>query len=194
MTYFTVRDFVAIALFAALWGILNATLAPIIFSMFGIPVFCDMIGFMSLILAVWWTRKLGTASVVGLVATIINFIFRPGAIHFLGFTAASVLFDVLIWIFRYNNCFEKRLAGAVFLIIASAVSAAVAGFIIGTFFMATPQLAKWGGVLGWVILHMAGGVVGWLLGFILMVSLESRGYVRPEAKHDSDKNSEGNTR
>ncbi|MEM2352221.1 MAG: hypothetical protein QXT26_07420, partial [Thermoproteota archaeon] len=146
MTYFTVRDFVAIALFAALWGILNATLAPIIFSMFGIPVFCDMIGFMSLILAVWWTRKLGTASVVGLVATIINFIFRPGAIHFLGFTAASVLFDVLIWIFRYNNCFEKRLAGAVFLIIASAVSAAVAGFIIGTFFMATPQLAKWGGV------------------------------------------------
>ncbi|MEM2374503.1 MAG: hypothetical protein QXI11_08715 [Thermoproteota archaeon] len=175
MAYFTVRDFVAIALFAALWGILNATLAPIIFNMFGIPVFCDMIGFMSLILAVWWVRKLGTASVVGIVATIINFIFRPGATHFLGFTAASVVFDLLIWIFRYNNCFEKRLWGAVFLIIASTVSAAVAGFIIGTFFMATPQLAKWGGVLGWVILHMAGGVVGWLLGFILMVSLESRG-------------------
>ncbi|MEM2478557.1 MAG: hypothetical protein QXF13_06035, partial [Thermoproteota archaeon] len=93
MAYFTVRDFVAIALFAALWGILNATLAPIIFNMFGIPVFCDMIGFMSLILAVWWVRKLGTASVVGIVATIINFIFRPGATHFLGFTAASVVFD-----------------------------------------------------------------------------------------------------
>lgn len=175
MAYFTVRDIVAISLFAALWGILNATLAPIIFNMFGIPVFCDMIGFMSLILAVWWIKKLGTASAVGLVATIINFVFRPGATHFLGFTAASVVFDVLIWIFRYDNCFKQRLIGAVFLIVASTVSAAVAGFIIGTFFMATPQLAKWGGVIGWVLLHIAGGIVGWLLGFILMVSLESRG-------------------
>ncbi|MCS7138572.1 MAG: hypothetical protein NZ873_00750 [Crenarchaeota archaeon] len=174
MTYFTVRDVVAIALFAALWGILNATLAPVIFSMFGIPVFCDMIGFMSLILAVWWVRKLGTASAVGFVATVINFVFRPGATHFLGFTAASVAFDILVWLFRYNNCFKKGLIGALFLLAASAISAALAGFIIGMFFMAAPQLAKWGGVIGWVMLHAAGGAAGWLLGIALTISLESR--------------------
>lgn len=182
MAYFTVRDIAAIALFAAIWGVLNATLAPIIFSMFGIPVFCDMIGFMSLILAVWWVRKLGTASIVGLVATVINFVFRPGATHFLGFTAASIVFDALTWIFKYDNCFNKRLIGAILLIAASTVSAAVAGFIIGTFFMATPQLARWGGVMGWVLLHMAGGAVGWLLGVVLTISLESRGLRKPGGK------------
>jgi len=182
MAYFTVRDIAAIALFAALWGILNATVAPVVFNVFGIPVFCDMIGFMSLILAVWWVRRLGTASAVGFVATIINFISRPGATHFLGFTAASVVFDVLTWVFRYDNCFKKKLIGAILLLAASVASAAVAGFIIGTFFMAAPSLAKWGGVLGWVVLHMAGGLVGWLLGIILTIALESRGLRGIEGK------------
>ncbi|MEM3390313.1 MAG: hypothetical protein QW491_13040, partial [Thermoproteota archaeon] len=105
MAYFTVRDIAAIALFAALWGVLNATVAPIIFTMFGIPVFCDMVGFASLILAVWWVRKIGVASAVGFVATIINFILRPTGTHFLGFTVASIVFDALAWAFRYGNCF-----------------------------------------------------------------------------------------
>jgi hypothetical protein len=175
MAYFSIHDIVAIALFAALWGILNATVAPIIFTMFGIPVFCDMIGFMSLILVVWWVRKLGTASAVGFVATVLNFVLRPGAVHFLGFTAASVVFDLLIFVFRYENCFSKKLVGAILLLVVSTVSATIAGFIIGTFFMAAPQLASWGGVIGWVILHMAGGVVGWLLGVVIMLSLEARG-------------------
>ncbi len=175
MAYLSIRDIVAIALFAALWGILNATVAPVIFTTFGIPVFCDMIGFMSLILAVWWVRKLGTASAVGFVATVLNFVLRPGAVHFLGFTAASVVFDLLTFVFRYENCFSKKLVGAILLAIVSTVSAAVAGFIIGTFFMEAPKLAKWGGVVGWVILHMAGGIVGWLLGVVLTLSLEARG-------------------
>ncbi|NHV98592.1 MAG: hypothetical protein HA496_02965 [Thaumarchaeota archaeon] len=175
MAYFNIRDVASIALFAALWGVLNATVSPIVFTMFGIPVFCDMIGFASLILALWWVRKLGTASTVGLVATILNFVFRPSATHFLGFTAASVVFDVLTWAFRYGNCFERKRVGAVFLLVASTASAAVAGFIIGVFFMAAPQLVKWGGVLGWVLLHMAGGVVGWVMGVSLVLSLEARG-------------------
>jgi len=175
MAYFTVRDVASIALFAALWGVLNATVSPIVFTMFGIPVFCDVIGFASLILAVWWVRKLGTASTVGSVATILNFVFRPGATHFLGFTAASVVFDFLTWVFRYGNCFGRKRVGAVLLLVASAASAAVAGFIIGAFFMAAPQLVKWGGVLGWVLLHVAGGVVGWAIGVALVLSLEARG-------------------
>lgn len=175
MAYFTVRDIAAIALFAALWGVLNATVAPIIFTMFGIPVFCDMVGFASLILVIWWVRKIGVASAVGFVATIINFILRPTGTHFLGFTAASIVFDALTWAFRYGNCFGRRIIGAVLLLVASTASAAVAGFIIGAFFMAAPQLIKWGGVLGWVLLHMAGGAVGWVIGVALFLSLEARG-------------------
>jgi hypothetical protein len=173
--YFKTREVVAIALFAALWGILNSTLAPIIFRMFGLPIFCDMIGFASLILAVWWVRKVGTATAVGFVATIINFVLNPGGVHFLGFTVASIIFDVLTRLMGYENCFRKRLLGSILTLLASAASAAVAGWIIGSFFMATPDLAKWGGVLGWMALHMAGGVVGWLIGVAIVLSLEARG-------------------
>lgn len=178
--YFKIREIVAVALFAALWGILNATLAPIIFRMFGLPIFCDMIGFASLILAIWWVRKLGTTTAVGFVATIINFVLNPGGIHFLGFTAASIVFDVLTRLMGYENCFRKRLLGGVLTLLASVASAAIAGFIIGSFFMAAPALAVWGGVLGWVALHMAGGVIGWLIGIALVLSLEARG-IRKES-------------
>jgi hypothetical protein len=173
--YFKTRDMVAIALFAALWGILNSTLSPIIFRMTGLPIFCDMIGFASLILAVWWVRKLGTATAVGIVATIINFVSNPGGIHFLGFTAASFVFDILTRIMGYGKCFGEKIVGGFLTLIASAASAAVAGFIIGSFFMAAPALARWGGVLGWMVLHMAGGIVGWVIGIALVLSLEVRG-------------------
>lgn len=173
--YFKIREVVAIALFAALWGILNSILSPIIFRITGLPIFCDMIGFASLILAVWWVRKIGSATLVGMVATIINFVFNPGGVHFLGFTAASIVFDILTRIMGYENCFRKRLSGSLLMLLASALSAAVAGWIIGSFFMAAPALVKWGGVLGWVALHMAGGIVGWLIGMAIVLSLETRG-------------------
>jgi len=169
---------VAIALFAALWGILNSTLSPIIFRMTGLPIFCDMIGFASLILVVWWVRKLGVATAVGIVATIINFVFNPSGFHFLGFTAASVVFDFLTKLMGYGNCFRKRILGGFLTLVASVASAAVAGFIIGSFFMATPALAQWGGVLGWMLLHAAGGGIGWIIGMALVVSLEARGLRR----------------
>ncbi len=173
--YFKIREIVAVALFSALWGILNSILAPIIFRMFGLPIFCDMIGFASLILAVWWVRKLGTATAVGFVATIINFVLNPGGIHFLGFTTASIVFDILTRLMSYENCFRKRLLGSILTLLASVTSAAVAGFIIGSFFMAAPALAQWGGVIGWMLLHAAGGVIGWIIGMALVVSLEARG-------------------
>lgn len=176
--YFKIRDMAAVSLFAALWGILNATLSPIIFRMFGVPIFCDMVGFTSLILAVWWVRKLGTATTVGIVATVINFVLNPAGVHFLGFTVASVVFDVLTRLMGYENCFGGKILGGILTLAASAASAAVAGFMIGSIFMAAPNLAPWGGVLGWVLLHVAGGVIGWIIGTALVVSLEARGLRR----------------
>jgi len=175
MPYYNSRELAAIALFSALWGVLNSIFSPIVFSMFGLPILCDMIGFSLLSLTVWWVRKLGAASLVGLIATAINFIFNPSGVFFLGFTAASIVFDIIAWLARYGVYLKKASSTAITLLSISVVSAAVAGLIIGTYFMAAPALANWGGVLGWAALHAAGGIIGGVIGTALVIGLVARG-------------------
>ena len=175
LTYFRTRDLAGISIFAALWGVLNVTLSPAFFQIFHLPFACDLIGFSALILAVWWSRKLGTATFVGLIALIINLMARPTALHFLGFFAASIAFDTLTFLSGYNRLFKNRLVGSITLFIISVLSAAVAGVIIGSLFMPLPALTQWGGVLGWVGLHAAGGVIGGAIGVTIMNALSTRG-------------------
>ena len=182
MPYFGTRDISGIAIFAALWGILNVTLSPAFFKLFHLPFLCDLIGFASITLAVWWVRKLGTATLVGVIATIMNFMLRPTAMHFIGFMAASVVFDVLAFIPGYERLFKQRFLGSTILIIISVISAAVAGLIIGSFLMAPTALQRWGGVLGWAGLHAIGGIIGGIVGVSLMNALVIRGISVPE-KH-----------
>jgi hypothetical protein len=179
LPYFNSRDVAAIAICAALWGVLNSTLSPIFFQAFNLPFLCDMIGFPSLIIAVWWTRKFGAATTVGLIATVVNFVFRPDAFYFLGFTAASVAFDILTRLMGYANVFERVLVGTTSLVFISVFSAAVAGSVIGLFFMTAKVLAMWGGVLGWAGLHAVGGVIGGLIGAPLITALTARGIPAP---------------
>ncbi len=175
MTYLNSRDVAAIAICAALWGVLNSVFAPIFFRAFGLPFLCDLIGFSVLTLAAWWVRKIGVITIIGLVATLINFLFNPGGFHFLGFTAASVLFDGLTKLVGYDNSFKSQINTIASMIPISIISAAFAGYIIGTFFMASPALAKWGGVLGWAGLHAIGGLIGGLIGSALVGGLRARG-------------------
>jgi len=184
MPYFNSRDVAAIALCSALWGVLNSTLSPIFFQVFHLPFLCDLIGFASLILAVWWTRKFGTATAVGIIATVINFVFRPDAFFFLGFTVASFVFDVFTRLLGYRNCFERPLIGTVSLVLISVFSAAVAGSIIGWVF-SPPNLASWGGVIGWVALHAVGGVIGGVIGAPLTTALTARGIPAPTEQRSS---------
>ena len=187
MPYFGTRDIAGIAIFAALWGVLNVTLSPLFFQLFHLPFLCDLIGFASITLAVWWVRKMGTATLVGIIATIINFMFRPTAMHFLGFMAASIVFDILSFASRYEFIFKRRILGSVILVIISIISAAVAGLIIGTFFMAPIALRRWGGVLGWAGLHSIGGIMGGIVGVSLMNALEIRGISSPETSKKEEK-------
>lgn len=181
MPYYNSRELAGIALFSALWGVLNSIFSPIVFKMFGLPILCDMIGFALLSLTVWWVRKLGAATSVGLISTVINFIFNPGGVFFLGFTAASIVFDIVTWLARYDVYFRKTSLTAISLFSISVLSAAVAGLIIGTYFMAAPALVSWGGVLGWVGLHAVGGVIGGFVGIVLVVGLVARGLPRIDA-------------
>ncbi len=180
MPYFKTKDVAAITIFAALWGVLNSLISPVFFQLFHLPFLCDLIGFAAIIVATWYVRRLGTATVVGFIATIINFIFVPTAIHFLGFTAASIAFDVLTFLVGYKRMFAKRLLGSISLFAISVLSAAVAGLLIATFFMTPAALQNWGGVAGWAGLHAVGGVLGGAIGVALMNALALRGIPHAE--------------
>jgi hypothetical protein len=176
--FYNSREISAIALLSALWGVLSSIFSPIVFNMFNLPILCDMIGFAVLSLTVWWVRKLGAATSVGLIATVINFIFNPAGLFFLGFTAASIVFDILAWLARYNVYFKKPALTAIALFFISMLSAAVAGLVIGTSFMPAVALAGWGGVLGWVGLHAVGGIIGGSIGIALVLGFVARGLPR----------------
>ncbi len=175
MVYFTSRDIAAISMSAAIWSVLNVTLSPIFWQMTHLPFLCDLIGFACLVLVTWWTRKLGTASLTGIIATAINLFLRPSALHFSGFTAASIFFDIVSRAIGYHVLFTdnslRRLIGLVGL---SLMSGAVAGSIIGSFFMDPGVLSRIGGFLFFVCLHSTGGIIGGTLGFVLVKALESR--------------------
>ena len=158
---------------ATLWGVLNTIFAPVFFRMFGLPFLCDLIGFSVLILAAWWIRKFGSITLIGLIATAINF-GLGGGFHFIGFTAASIFFDFATRLIGYGTSFEKSSLTIPIMITISIVSATLAGFIIGTFFMSGPALANWGGVFGWAALHSIGGVIGGVIGTFLILALNSR--------------------
>ncbi len=173
MSRFNSRKLTAIALCAATWGVLNSVFAPAFFRLTGLPVLCDFIGFSVLTMSTWWIRKTGATTMIGLIATVINFIFNPGGFQFLGFTAASILFDASLGLVGYDAIFKKPTLTIISIMTVSTLSAALAGYLIGTFFMVAPS----GGVLGWASLHAAGGIVGGAVGIFMVVSLRARNII-----------------
>ncbi len=174
MTYFSSRQLAAVALFSGLWGVLNSVFSPIVFRVFGLPILCDMIGFAVLSLTFWWVRKFGAVIVVGVAATIINFLLNPGGIFFLGFTIASLCFDLVASLAIVNRISSRQSATAISLTSISVLSATVAGLIIGAYFMTTEALAAWGGVFGWAALHALGGLIGGIIGMSILAGLSAR--------------------
>ena len=175
LVYFSSREIATIGLLASLWGVINSTVSPTFFQMFGIPILCDMIGFAVLTLSAWRIGRFGVASTVGVIATLVNFFFNPGGIHFIGFTVASVFFDMMYATFGYKQCFKNNTLMILSTMTFSVLSAALAGAIIGAFFMAAPALIKWGGVLGWAGIHSLGGAIGGMFGIVLVSSIKARG-------------------
>ena len=169
MTYFSTRDIIAIVMCASIWGVLNNTLAPIVWQMTHMPFTCDLLGFISLILATWWARRFGAASLTGILVTGLTFALRPNAFHMFGFVTASILFDILTGLVGYNNCFDKPLLSIIILISFSTICAGVAGLIIGSFFLEIRiALEVFTG------LHAIGGFIGGVVGLTLVRALMAR--------------------
>jgi len=170
MAYFSTRDVIAIAMCAALWAVLGITIGPIFWRLTHMPFLCDMTGVVLLILALWWTRRLGAVTLTGFVATILTLTLMPGATHFFGFMAASVVFDAFARLIGYRNCLDRPILSAISLLFISVVSTAVAGLIIGRFFM-NPM----GGLAFFAGLHALGGFIGGVIGFTVVRALMVRG-------------------
>jgi hypothetical protein len=121
-------------------------------------------------------------SAVGVIATVINFILRPAATHFIGFTAASILFDITTRIVGYKTCFGgSKTTNSICLVSLSVLSGGLAGFIIGNLFMAPGIIASvYGTLFVFAGLHATGGLIGGVLGFILVKALEARGVLTPK--------------
>jgi len=133
-----------------------------------------MVGVSLIIITIWGVQKLGSASMMGAIATILNFILRPGAVHFLGFTFASIVFDVLTRLISYNS-FNHRISSYVAILAISFISTLFAGFIIGNLFMNPVYLSNmYNSILFFTILHGAGGILGGIIGMIIIRSLEAR--------------------
>ena len=171
MVYFTTRDIAAIAASAALWAILNILISPIFWQVTHMPFLCDLLAFISLILVIWWTRKFGSASLTGLVVTVLTLMLRPGAFQMLGFIVASILFDVFTRAVGYRNCFESGLRGSLILVLFSTLCAGAAGSIIGIFFMGFNTATA---ILAFAGLHAVGGIIGGVIGSILVGALTRR--------------------
>ena len=164
--YFTSKDITIIVISAAFWSVLNITLAPLFWSLTHLPFFCDMLAIISLFLSAWWTKRLGAATLTGIIATLLNFVFRPGAVHFLGFTIASFIFDVVSKVVGYERCFSKS---GILAVVIAILSTWIAGFIIGMFFLAKADLVVF------PLLHAVGGLIGALLGLAIIRGLKNRG-------------------
>lgn len=180
MTYFDSRDVAAMAMCGALWSVLSITIAPIFWRLTHMPFLCDMIGVISLILALWWARKFGAVTVTGVIATILTLALSPEATHFFGFTVASIIFDALARLIGYRNCIEKPTPSTISLLSVSIASTAVAGLIIGNLFTDPKFLAAmFGGIALFAGLHALGGAIGGGIGVVLVRALEARKVLPP---------------
>jgi hypothetical protein len=175
LTYFTSKHVAAIAISAALYGVLSAYIAPIFWNATHLPFFCDTIGIFAFILVLWWIRKFGAVIITGIIATIITLLLNPAQMQFFGFTAASIVFDILAKLVGYRNSLEKPRLSIISLLIIAFISTAVAGFIIGYLFMNANTLAAlFGSIFFFASLHASGGVAGAIVGIILTKTLSTR--------------------
>jgi riboflavin transporter FmnP len=174
MGVLTTRDLAFVSVSAAIWAVLNITIMPVFWAATGLPILCDLVGVALFAVTAWWVRKPGAVALMGGVATLLNFIMRPGAFQFLGFTAAAIVYDIVISLIGYDRCLRQRTEPAV-IVGLSIGSAFIAGAVIGSLFMPPVAVNSYGGILLFAGLHAAGGGAGGLLGLALVRGLSRRG-------------------
>lgn len=156
--HFTTVDIALVSVFCALWVSLNLTLGPMGFRLFGLPILCDFSVFLTLLLVTWVTGKFGTASLVGIIGSIIVFMINASP-HIIGFAVSAILFDMLMLANRHKirlKAYNLTVAALV-----TMISAYFAGAIIGLFFSnksLTTETVQWA-LTFWGGWHLVGGIL-----------------------------------
>jgi len=160
-------DIATIAIFSAMWAILNITVGPLGFRLFHLPIFCDFSVYFTLLLATWASGKTGIPSVVGAIGAIIVLAMNPASTQIIGFLASAILFDALMTLCKHEiklKPYNIAVATA-----ATIISAYFAGVIIGTVFMG--RSLDW--VLTfWGVWHLIGGVISLIIALPVIGALE----------------------
>ncbi len=165
--HFKPVDIAIISVFSAMWVVLNIILGPIGFRLFQLPIFCDFSVFLTLLLATWASGKMGTASAVGAIGAIIVLAVNPSSTQMIGFLASAVLFDVLMLFNKHKISFKPySLCVAAF---ATAISAYIAGVVIGTIFMG--RSLEWA-LTFWGVWHLTGGIISVVIAIPVIGVLE----------------------
>ena len=77
--HFKPLDIAIIAVFSAMWAVLNLTVGQVGFTLFQLPIFCDFSVYFTLLLATWASGKMGIPSAVGIIGAIIVLAMRPAS-------------------------------------------------------------------------------------------------------------------
>ena len=135
------------------------------------PFLCDLLAFAALVLVVWWTRRFGAASLTGIVFGVLSFMLRPGAFFNSAFIVAAIAFDFLTRAIGYKRIFGKPIVGSIVAVLISVVCAALAGLMIGPFFMG---FTAYPAILAFAGLHAIGGLIGGAIGVGIVTTLKAR--------------------
>jgi hypothetical protein len=171
-TYFTTTDIALVSVFCALWISLNLILGPMGFRLFRLPILCDFSVFFTLLLVTWITGRFGTASIVGIIGSIIIFMINASP-HIIGFAISAILFDILMLANRHKihlKAYNLTVAALV-----TMISAYFAGAIIGIFFTEgkslTAETVQWA-LTFWGGWHLVGGILSVIITLPIIGVLE----------------------
>ncbi|MEM3566358.1 MAG: hypothetical protein QXK18_05745 [Candidatus Bathyarchaeia archaeon] len=167
MHYFKPVDITIIAIFSAMWAVLNLTIGPLGFTLFHLPIFCDFSVYFTLLLATWASGRPGIPSMVGVIGAVIVLAMRPASTQMLGFLASAILFDALMTLCGHK--INLKPYNIVVTAITTAVSAYFAGVVIGTVFMA--RSLEWA-LTFWGVWHLIGGIIGLIIALPVIGTLE----------------------
>jgi hypothetical protein len=146
-------------------------LGPLGFALYGLPIFCDFAAFLTLLLVTWLTGRFGTATLVGIIGSVIIFFIRASP-YIIGFAASAILFDMLM--LANHHKIEAKTRSIATAALATALSAYFAGLIIGIFFSyrALDQATLQWALATWGVWHLAGGIIAIIITLPIIGILE----------------------
>jgi hypothetical protein len=151
--HFKTIDVAFIAVFSALYILMNLTLGPLSFQLLGLPILHDFGIFFTLLLVAWITGRLGTSIAVAFIGSAIAVLLGAPPL-IIGFAISAILFDILL--IANHHKIRNSIKGLAIPVLATVASAYVAGVIIGVLFTSNGiqwALTIWG---GW---HLVGGIL-----------------------------------